>query len=110
VLGLSFETMSTSKYTIALPKSVINVTSWERLELVAEAANRPETMLVRRYGGHVLEENNVIGIATDDKMTEEIDAKHASLPPLDDDEEETAEEDKDELNLGTLSTPRKSMI
>ena len=79
--------MATTNYTVPLPETAVVVSTWNALH--AEGAKYPDSMLIGKYGGFVIEVNDIIMLATDDNMTAEVDAKLASLPPLADEEEDS---------------------
>jgi L-2-hydroxyglutarate oxidase LhgO len=60
-----------AKYSIEIPKDVIWVTNWDQLHEIG--ANYPDTALVEKYGGNIIEVNGKIVVATDEEMTKQID-------------------------------------
>ncbi|KAF4991743.1 hypothetical protein FGRMN_7633 [Fusarium graminum] len=63
--------LMSSKYTVEIPKDVIWVKNWDQLH--AMAARYQDTALVPKYGGNVIEVDGRIILATDEKMTKQID-------------------------------------
>ncbi|KAF4957015.1 hypothetical protein FGADI_3428 [Fusarium gaditjirri] len=60
-----------AKYTVEIPENAIWVTNWDQLHEMG--AKYPDTALFEKYGGNVIEVDGKIVVATDEKMTEEID-------------------------------------
>ncbi|PTD05056.1 hypothetical protein FCULG_00000103 [Fusarium culmorum] len=60
-----------AKYNVEIPGDAVWVTSWGQLHEMA--AKYQDTALEPKYGGNVIEVNGKIILATDDKMTKEID-------------------------------------
>ncbi|UPL02868.1 hypothetical protein LCI18_013802 [Fusarium solani-melongenae] len=60
-----------AKYTVEIPKDAIWVTNWDQLHEMA--AKYPDTALVEKYGGNVIEVDGKIVLATDQEMNEQID-------------------------------------
>ncbi|EXK82934.1 hypothetical protein FOQG_12766 [Fusarium oxysporum f. sp. raphani 54005] len=61
-----------AKYTIKIPKDAIWVTNWDQLHEMG--AKYPDTALVEKYGGNVIEVDGKIVLATDEEMTKQIDS------------------------------------
>ncbi|KAM5385212.1 hypothetical protein ACJZ2D_001173 [Fusarium nematophilum] len=76
--------MATSNYTIELPLSAVIVTTWD--EFHTEGRKYPNSAVVPKYGGFVIEVDEEIKMATDEKMTQEVAEKLASLSLRDDGE------------------------
>ena len=57
-------------YTVELPSSAVVVSDWDSLK--AETARYPETALVYKYGGWVVEVDDVIVLAVDESMIQDI--------------------------------------
>ncbi|KAI5458362.1 hypothetical protein BGZ63DRAFT_393187 [Mariannaea sp. PMI_226] len=60
-----------AKYTVEIPKDAIWVTNWD--QLYEMAAKYPDTGVVLKYGGNVIEVDGKIILATDEEMTKRID-------------------------------------
>ncbi|CAF3473601.1 unnamed protein product [Fusarium graminearum] len=60
-----------ASYTVEIPEDAIWVTSWDQLHEMA--AKYQDTALEPKYGGNVIEVDGKIVLATDDKITKEID-------------------------------------
>lgn len=65
--------VSISNYTVDIPVSAKICSDWPSLE--AAVLQRPGCKLLRKYGGFVIEENGIIVIACDEKMSVEV-AEH----------------------------------
>ncbi|KAF4333484.1 hypothetical protein FBEOM_12692 [Fusarium beomiforme] len=59
-----------AKYTVEIPKDAIWVTDWDQLHEMG--AKYPDTALVEKYGGNVIEVDGKIVLATDEEMTKQI--------------------------------------
>ncbi|UZP40448.1 hypothetical protein NXS19_008264 [Fusarium pseudograminearum] len=60
-----------ASYTVEIPEDAIWVTTWDQLHEMA--AKYQDTALEPKYGGNIIEIDGKIVLATDDKMTKEID-------------------------------------
>jgi len=69
--------VSVVNYTIAIPQSAKIVSDWPSLR--AAAIQRPHTSIVKLYGGFVIEEDGIIAIACDEKLSAEADAHPEQL-------------------------------
>ena len=61
--------VSLANYTIDIPPSAKICSDWPSLE--AAIKQRPGSRVVKKYGGFVIEEDNIIVFACDEKMSEE---------------------------------------
>lgn len=62
--------VSLANYTIVIPPSAKICSDWPSLE--AAIAQRPGSLVVKKYGGCVIEEDGVVLFACDEKMSEEV--------------------------------------
>jgi hypothetical protein len=63
--------VSLTNYTVDLPASAKICSDWPSLE--AAILQRPGSRVVRKYGGYVIEEDDVVVFACDEKISEEAD-------------------------------------
>lgn len=62
--------MALSAYTVEIPESAIIVSDWDSLH--AESDRFPNSMLMPKYGGNVIEVDRKIMLATTENLTLEI--------------------------------------
>ncbi|KAM0703582.1 hypothetical protein Q7P35_009521 [Cladosporium inversicolor] len=68
--AISMLSLALSAYTVEIPESAIIVSDWDSLH--AESDRFPNSMLMPKYGGNVIEVDRKIMLATTENLTLEI--------------------------------------
>jgi hypothetical protein len=71
--------LALSGYSVEIPETAIIVSSWESLH--SESEQFPDSMLMPKYGGNVIEVDGRIMLATTEDLTLEIQKVIDSIPP-----------------------------
>jgi hypothetical protein len=106
-LQLCGSALALSGYTVEVPETAIIVSDWESLQ--TEVEKFPDSMLMTKYGGNVIEVDGQIMLATTQDLTLEIQKVVDALPAFTPEEDAEYECVQDALENGVEATMAKDV-
>ncbi|RSL59555.1 hypothetical protein CEP54_007227 [Fusarium duplospermum] len=93
----AIDTRSSSIYSVEIPSSAVVVSDWDSLH--KEGVKYPDAALVHKYGGWVIEVDDVIVLAVEGSLVQEITEMDPEAAEEDDCEKVEEEDESGKLNV-----------